>query len=118
MGTGDTSDFTPVELLLAAIAGCTGLDVDFITSKRAEPDVFAVTVSGRKVRDEHGNHLTDLRVSFDVRFPDGPAGAAARESLPRAIERSQARLCTVSRTVMLGTPIATSVTDSGDSTGR
>jgi putative redox protein len=32
-----TKTFTPVELLLTAIAGCSGIDVDFITSKRAEP---------------------------------------------------------------------------------
>ena len=37
IGTGEGADFTPVELLLAALGGCTGADVDHITSKRAEP---------------------------------------------------------------------------------
>lgn len=106
MGTGDTADFTPVELLLAAVAGCTGMDVDFITTKRAEPNVFSLTMTAHKVRDDGGNRLTDLRLSFDVRFPDGPEGDAARESLPRAVQRSHDRLCTVSRTVELGTPVA------------
>ena len=31
---GDDPDFTPVELLLAAIAGCSAIDVDLITRKR------------------------------------------------------------------------------------
>ena len=35
-GSGDHGEFTPVELLLVALAGCTGMDVDAITSKRAE----------------------------------------------------------------------------------
>ena len=38
LGVGDGVEFTPVELLLAALGGCTGADVDYITSKRAEPD--------------------------------------------------------------------------------
>lgn len=105
-GGGDTPDFTPVELLLVAIAGCSGTDVDFITSKRAEPLTFSVTATGEKIRDEHGtNRMRDLTVRFSVTFPEGEAGDRAREMLPRAIQLSEERLCTVSRTVVLGTPI-------------
>src|SRR5215213_628871 len=65
---GDSA-FTPVELLLTAVAGCTAADVDFIVSKRAEPTKFEVSMTGQKVRDEHGNHLSELVVRFDVAFP-------------------------------------------------
>jgi len=41
---GDNDDFTPVELLLAGIAGCTSVDVDFLTARRAEPESFVVDV--------------------------------------------------------------------------
>src|SRR5689334_6806384 len=78
IGSGDDPDFTPVELLLAAIAGCSAIDVDLITGKRSQPDSFDLHMEGAKVRDENGNHLTDLRLVFDVRFPDGDAGDAAR----------------------------------------
>jgi len=44
IGTGADADFTPTELLLAAIGGCTAIDVDILTSRRAEPDAFAVGV--------------------------------------------------------------------------
>ena len=44
MGTGEGTDFTPVDLLLAAIGGCTAVDVDILTSRRAEPDSFEVLV--------------------------------------------------------------------------
>jgi len=98
-------DFTPVELLLTAIAGCSAVDVDFITSRLAEPTDFTVTAGGEKLRDELGNHMGEIEVSFRVRFPEGDDGDRARERLPRAIAQSHDRLCTVSRSVQLGTPI-------------
>jgi uncharacterized OsmC-like protein len=107
VGVGDGAEFTPVELLLAALGGCTGADVDYITSKRAEPDSFVVHVSGEKVRDETGNRLSGLTIELHVAFPDGASGDAAREALPRAARMSHDRLCTVSRTVELGTPVDT-----------
>ncbi len=105
VGSGDDDVFTPVELLLAALAGCSAIDVDGITGKRAEPEVFDVLTSGDKVRDDDGSHLVNLRISFDLRFPDGEAGDAARGVLDHAIELSHDRLCTVSRTVQLPTPV-------------
>jgi putative redox protein len=107
IGTGQGTDFTPVELLLVAIGGCTAVDVDLLTSRRAEPDRFEIAVDADKVRDTAGNHLADLLVTFRVTFPDGEAGDLARAVLPDAVRKSHDRLCTVSRTVELGTPIAT-----------
>jgi len=106
VGSGDDPDFTPVELLLAAIAGCGAIDVDLITGKRAQAESLDVHVQGHKVRDEGGNHLTDLKVTFDIRFPEGEAGDAARAVLDDAIAKTRDRLCTVSRTVALGAPVA------------
>lgn len=109
-GDSDNADFTPVELLLAALGGCTGADVDHITSKRAEPDSFVVQVTGDKVKDEGGgNRLVSLAIELRVAFPEGEAGDAAREMLPRAARMSHDRLCTVSRTVELGTPVDTRI---------
>ena len=105
IGSGGDPDFTPVELLLAAIAGCSAIDVDLITGKRAPATGFDVVAEGDKVRDEGGNHLVNLRVTFEVRFPDGEDGDRAREVLPSAIAKSRDRLCTVGRTVQLGAPI-------------
>ncbi|WFE39932.1 OsmC family protein [Micromonospora sp. WMMD998] len=106
MGTGQDDSFTPVELLLAALGGCTAVDVDHITSRRAEPSHFSVAVTGEKVRDETGgNRMRNLRVEFTVTFPEGPDGDRAREALPRSLRQSHDRLCTVSRTVQLGTPV-------------
>jgi putative redox protein len=106
MGSGgDDPDFTPVELLLAALAGCSAIDVDLITRKRAHSTSFDLVAEGHKVRDEQGNHLTGLRLTIDVQFPEGPEGDAARAVLPRAIAQSRDRLCTVSRTIQLGADV-------------
>jgi len=106
-GTGE--EFSPVELLLVAIAGCSAIDVDFIVAKRAEPTRLDVRMTGDKIRDELGNRLTNLVLSFDVEFPDDEAGRAAYDVLPRAVQQSRDRLCTVSRTVEVGTPVETRI---------
>jgi uncharacterized OsmC-like protein len=105
--------FTPVELFLASIAGCTAIDVDFMTAKRSEPLRFEVSMTANKVRDGHGNHLVNLAMTFDVVFPDDDGGRAAAEVLPDAIVRSHDRLCTVSRTVEIGAPVAVSLAGGG-----
>lgn len=106
IGSGESDEFTPVELLLAAIAGCSAVDVDHITSRRAEPLEFEAAAEGEKTSDpERGNHMTDLVVTFTVRFPEGEEGDSARDMLPRAVKMSHERLCTVSRTVSLGTAV-------------
>jgi len=105
VGTADTPDFSPVELLLVAIGGCTAIDVDILTSRRAEPDSFTVAVGAEKVRDAGGNSLQDITVTFRITFPEGEDGDRARALLPDAVKKSHERLCTVSRTVEQGTPI-------------
>jgi len=105
VGSGGDPDFTPVELLLAALAGCGAIDIDLITGKRAEATTFDVTAAGEKIRDDQGNRLVDLRVTFDVRFPEGEDGDRAREVMPRAIAQTRDRLCTVGRTIKAGAEI-------------
>ena len=109
VGNGSDGEFTPVELMLAAIGACTAVDVDVLTSRRAEPTAFTVEVGAEKIRDALGNRLTDIAVTFHVTFPEGEGGDAARELLPGAVRRSHDSLCTVSKTVELGTPVTSTV---------
>ncbi|MFF7446634.1 MULTISPECIES: OsmC family protein [unclassified Streptomyces] len=108
-GTGGDTAFTPVELLLAALGGCTAVDVDIATSRHAEPSTFSIAVTGHKIEDDLGNRLTDLALVFSVTFPDGEGAERARAILPRAVKTSHDRLCTVSRTVEIGTPVTATV---------
>jgi putative redox protein len=104
-GSNDPDGFTPVELFLASIAGCTAVDIDIVTGRRSPADEFQARVDAHYERDENGNRLTDIRLTFHVRFPDGEAGDAARAILPRIEQTSHDRTCTVSRTIDTGTPI-------------
>ncbi len=105
-GTGEGTDFTPTELLLAATGGCTAIDIDILTSRRAEPDAFEVAVDAEKIRDAEGNRLTDIVITFRLAFPATGQGDEARAILPDVVRKSHDKLCTVGRTIELGTPIA------------
>ena len=78
-----------------------------ITSKRVEPDSLTAVVEGHKIRDELGTRMVDLVAAYEVRFPEGEAGDAARAVVPRTIQQIESRLCTVSRTVQVATPVKT-----------
>ncbi len=106
VGDGGSGDFTPVELLLVALAGCSAVDVDHLTSRRAEPTTFEVRAAGEKVKDEGGGNLLDgIEVTFTLRFPPGEEGDRARQLVARGIQASHSRLCTVSRTVERGSSV-------------
>jgi putative redox protein len=110
-GSKADDGFSPVELLLAAIGGCSAVDVDVVTGRHADHERFEVVVEAQAVRDDAGNVLEDVRMTFHVTFPDGAAGDKARQLLPRAVRTSHDRTCTVSRTIEAGTPIAVHVAD-------
>ena len=73
-GGGHSADFTPVVLLTSRRwRRAVPTDVDFITSRIAEPLRFDVTAR-EKLRDGAENHLGDIEVTFPVRFPEGDDG--------------------------------------------
>ena len=109
LGAGNGTDFTPVELLLAALGGCTAIDVDVLTSRRAEPEALQIVVEANKVRDAGENHLTDIEVTYRVAFPAGGPGDDARAILPDVVKKSHDPLCTVGRTVQRGAPVSTRI---------
>ncbi len=117
-GTGDGEDFTPTELLLVAIGGCTAIDIDILTSRRSEPEAFEIAVDADKVRDSGGNHLANVEITYRITFPAGEAGDNARAILPEAVRQSHERLCTVGRTVELATPISTVIAQGGPPSNR
>lgn len=111
-GSMAESGFSPVELLLAAIGGCSAVDVDMVTGRHAEHERFEVEVEAVKMRDESGgNLLRDIEMTFHVAFPEGEAGDKARDLLPRAARTSHDRTCTVSRTVETGTAVTVHIGD-------
>ena len=94
-----------VELLMAAIAGCSATDVDMMTSRRAEPTTFEVTVDAEKVGGSTPAFLRNIDVLFDTLFPAGEDGDKARARVGAALKAAEEKTCTVSRTVSEGSPV-------------
>ncbi|MDO5492626.1 MAG: OsmC family protein [Nesterenkonia sp.] len=110
---------TPVELLLAAIAGCSSVDVDTVVSRRSEFTGYDVSAEGTKVQEDGASRLTGIRLHFDLSFPDDESGRRAAGMVDRVVQLSHDKNCTVSRTVEMGEPVAftTDVTlDTADDT--
>lgn len=111
---GGEDAFSPVELLLTALVGCSAVDVDTLTSRRAEPEAFLGTVTAERERDEKGaSYVDDIRVVFSLAFEEGEAGDAARAVLPDAVRLSHDRLCTVANTLRRGAETDMSLADGG-----
>lgn len=92
---GQNAGFSPMELPLVALAGCTGMDVVSILRKQRQ-DLTGYTVSVRGVRtDEHPKVFVQIEVehSFTGR-------GLKREAIQRAVTLSETKYCSVS--AMLG----------------
>ena len=103
---------TPVELLLAAIAGCSSIDVDVATTRRSEPEQFEVTASGDKLTEDGASRMEDIRLGFDLKFPDTEEGRKAAGMVERIVKLSHDKYCTVSRTVELGAKVTSEIAKS------
>lgn len=96
---------SPVELLLAAIAGCSSVDVDAMTSRRVQPERFNVTATADKVAEDGASILDNIAIEWDLLFPEGADGDKARARIGAALKASREKSCTVSRTVEAGVPV-------------
>jgi putative redox protein len=93
-GTG--SGFRPKQLLLTALAGCTGMDVVAILRKMREPlKHFALRVEG-DLSDGQPAVYERIRIVYEFASADGLAPA----KVERAVTLSQEKYCGVS--AMLG----------------
>jgi putative redox protein len=90
---GGGSAARPKETLLAALAGCTAMDVASILRKKRQPaESYVVVVEGESA-DEHPKVFTSIRVEHQV------TGEVQPEALRRSIELSATRYCPVNAMV-------------------
>ena len=90
-GTGEGTGWRPVELLLAGLAGCTGIDVVSILEKKRE-DVRGVEVEvhGDPFLDDFPHYYQTIEVVYRV------TGVGIKpESVERAIALSEEKYCSV-----------------------
>lgn len=86
---GDGAAASPKETILAALAGCTGMDVSSILrKKRQRATSYEIEVSGES-GDEHPRVFTTIAVEHRV------IGDVEAEALRRSIELSVTKYCPV-----------------------
>lgn len=87
---GDDSAAGPKEAILAALAGCTSMDVAAILRKKRQAvTAYEIAVSAES-GEEHPRVFTSITVEHRV------SGACDAEALRRSIELSSTRYCPVS----------------------
>ncbi len=90
----------PMETVLAALAGCTGMDVVSILAKMREPvEGFQVEVQGERAQD-HPRVYTRVHIWYRL------SGARLRpEAVARAVRLSQERYCPVTAMLRASVPV-------------
>ena len=87
-GGGQNAGFRPMELLLAGLAGCTGMDViSILRKKRQQVTAYEVHVTGRRAED-HPMVFVEISVEHVVTGHHLQAEAVAH-----AIQLSEERYC-------------------------
>jgi putative redox protein len=85
---GDGDGFSPMELLLLGLAGCTGMDViSILQKKRQEVTSFEVHVNGERAED-HPKVYTHITVEYVISGRN-----IDREAVERAVELSETKYC-------------------------
>ncbi|EIJ78119.1 hypothetical protein PB1_11184 [Bacillus methanolicus PB1] len=90
---GQNSGARPMELLLQAVAGCTGIDIIMILQKmRLNPASFHLEVEGTRAED-HPRRYTDIHIHYALE------GDLPEDKVIRAIQLSKDKYCSVSQSL-------------------
>ncbi|WP_430005275.1 OsmC family protein [Metabacillus idriensis] len=90
---GENTGARPTELLLNAVAGCTGIDIISILQKmRLSPSSFHMEVSGTRAED-HPKRFTAIHIHYVLE------GDLPEDKVIRAIQLSKDKYCSVSQSL-------------------
>ena len=102
---GQNSGARPTELVLSAVAGCTGIDILSILEKmRLEPISFQMDIKGDRA-ENHPKRFTHIHIHYALE------GDLPEEKVVRAIKLSNDKYCSVSHS--LNAEITTSYSING-----
>ena len=91
---GHNSGFRPTQLLLAAVGGCSAIDVVMILKKQKQQiDSFEIEVDGEKEKVEEYSLFRDITIHFKLK------GKIELEKAERAVQLSIEKYCSVSKTL-------------------
>ncbi|MDC3415281.1 OsmC family protein [Aquibacillus sp. 3ASR75-11] len=90
---GQNSGARPTELLMQAVAGCTGIDIISILKKmRLEPVSFHMELEEERAED-HPKRFTNINIHYALE------GELPEDKVIRAIKLSKDKYCSVSHTL-------------------
>lgn len=99
----DSKDFSPMQVLLAALGGCTGMDVVSVLKKmRQDVTGYRIEVDGVRAT-EHPRVWTEITVRHIVQ-----GNGLSREKVERAVQLSEEKYCSVAA-MLKGTTIHTEI---------
>ncbi|HOX33816.1 MAG TPA: OsmC family protein [Spirochaetales bacterium] len=92
----------PKPLLLAALAGCTGMDVVSILAKMREPLGWFDMELEAELSEEHPKRYTSFSIVYRFKAAEG----LNPENVKKAVELSQEKYCGVSATLKAAGPVS------------
>jgi putative redox protein len=99
----DSAFLTPMEMVLMALAGCTGMDVaDILRKKRQAPESMEIRVRGTRA-ENHPRVYTGIEVEYIL-----SGTGLLPEAVARSIELSMTKYCSVGGMLERSVPIRTS----------
>ncbi|MFF2443541.1 OsmC family protein [Priestia megaterium] len=102
---GTNSGARPTELLLNAVAGCTGIDIiSILTKMRLNPTKFYIDVQGQRA-DAHPKKFTEIHIHYALE------GNLPEEKVIRAIQLSMDKYCSVSHSLSSSIHASYSIND-------
>lgn len=100
---GQNSGARPTEVLLNAVAGCTGIDIILILQKmRLQPVSFHMDVEGARAED-HPKRFTDVHIHYALE------GELPEDKVIRAVQLSKDKYCSVSQSLNANITVSYSI---------
>lgn len=94
-GRGDEPGISPMDMLLAGLAGCTAMDIiAILRKKRQEPLAFQVRVRGNQKIDDYPMPYTEFQVEYLLWGADFKV-----RDVEQAIQLSEEKYCSVGATL-------------------
>lgn len=97
---GDDSGASPKKLLLAALAGCTGIDVVSLLQKMRVPFSDFELVTEADLTDEHPRVFSRVIIRYRIRV-----APEHREKVEKAVHLSEEKYCGVSAMLKRNSPV-------------
>jgi len=91
---GEDKGFRPMQMLLAALGGCSTIDIVSILKKQRQPvDDIAITVEGEREPSVEPSLFRDIHVHFTL------TGNLDEDKVRKAVDLSMEKYCSVAKTL-------------------